>query len=184
MVRIIRKKARKPPDSREMEKNIQTTTYDSPCGRLLLGAIDGRLCLCRWIDDGDSCLSCPSAEPLADVLQEACRQLDRYFAGQLRQFHLPLLLRGTDFQQQAWHTLQAIPYGTTVTYGEEARRMGRPTALRAVGNANHCNPIVVIIPCHRVVAAGGKLGGYGGGLVRKRFLLALEARHAAPSPRF
>jgi methylated-DNA-[protein]-cysteine S-methyltransferase len=83
-------------------------------------------------------------------------------------------MEGTPFQQKAWKAMQTIPYGQTISYAEEARRAGHPTALRAIGNANHRNPIAVIVPCHRVVASHGKIGGYGGGLDRKRFLLNLE----------
>lgn len=115
-----------------------------------------------------------NARPL---LAEACKQLDEYFAGNRTQFDLPLLLEGTDFQRKAWTTLCNIPYGETVSYGEEARRMGMPKAVRAVGGANHANPIAIIVPCHRVIAASGKLCGYGGGVERKAKLLALEKAH-------
>lgn len=114
----------------------------------------------------------------AGVLRAAIEQLEAYFAGELRDFDLPLALRGTPFQRRVWAELQRIAYGQTISYGELARRIGQPTASRAVGLANGRNPIALIVPCHRVIATGGKLGGYGGGLDRKRWLLEHEARRA------
>jgi methylated-DNA-[protein]-cysteine S-methyltransferase len=105
---------------------------------------------------------------------EVARQLDEYFAGARSDFDLPLHLDGTPFQQAVWAQLQAIPYGETISYGELARRVGNPKASRAVGLANGRNPIAVIVPCHRVIAADGTLGGYGGGPDRKTLLLELE----------
>jgi methylated-DNA-[protein]-cysteine S-methyltransferase len=105
---------------------------------------------------------------------EAARQLDEYFRRQRRDFELPLAPRGTAFQLRVWQELQAIPYGAMVSYAELAERVGNPGACRAVGRANGTNPIPVVIPCHRVINAGGALGGYGGGLPVKRALLELE----------
>src|SRR5690606_32152543 len=102
------------------------------------------------------------------------RQLDAYFRGTLRTFDLPLAPQGTPFQQTVWEALRHIPYGQTVSYGELARRVGRPAAVRAVGLANGSNPIAIVIPCHRVIGANGTLTGYGGGLPTKQALLALE----------
>ena len=113
-------------------------------------------------------------DPAADVLTAAARELAEYFAGVRRTFDLPLAPRGTDFQRRVWRALAAIPYGRTQSYGEIARRIGRPAAARAVGMANHRNPLPIIVPCHRVIGADGSLTGYGGGLDRKRWLLALE----------
>jgi methylated-DNA-[protein]-cysteine S-methyltransferase len=113
---------------------------------------------------------------------EARRQLACYFEGKLTQFDLPLAATGTPFQQQVWQALKAIPYGTTLSYGEVARRIGTPSASRAVGMANGRNPIGIIVPCHRVIGANGKLIGYGGGLPRKEALLAFEAAVAAKGP--
>ncbi|HZF55701.1 MAG TPA: methylated-DNA--[protein]-cysteine S-methyltransferase [Polyangiaceae bacterium] len=109
----------------------------------------------------------------------AREQLDAYFNGSLTRFDLPLAPRGTAFQQAVWEILRSIPYGTTVSYAEVARRLGRPDAVRAVGSANGRNPISIIVPCHRVVGSGGLLVGYAGGLDRKRKLLELEARRIA-----
>ncbi len=104
-------------------------------------------------------------------------ELQEYFAGKRCQFSVPLDLRATIFQRAVYRELQQIPYGKTCTYGELAARIGNPKAMRAVGSANATNPIPIIIPCHRVVARGGKLGGYAGGRELKERLLALEARH-------
>lgn len=108
------------------------------------------------------------------LLAEARRQLLAYLAGELREFDLPLSPAGTQFQRQVWEELRKVPYGRTVSYGELARRVGRPKAARAVGQANHNNPIPIIIPCHRVVGSGGALTGYAGGLEIKEKLLRLE----------
>ena len=105
----------------------------------------------------------------------ARRQLEEYFAGERSAFDLPMKLRGTGFQRTVWHELTRIPYGETISYGELARRIGRPDLARAVGTANGQNPIAVIVPCHRVIGSNGKLVGYGGGLDNKRRLLELEA---------
>ncbi len=101
-------------------------------------------------------------------------ELEEYFAGQRRRFDLPLDLRGTPFQKRCWQALLDIPYGETRTYAEIARAVGRPRAFRAVGMANHSNPIAIVVPCHRVIASDGTLGGYGGGLDLKARLLGLE----------
>ncbi|MEA2479225.1 MAG: methylated-DNA-[protein]-cysteine S-methyltransferase [Thermoleophilaceae bacterium] len=106
-------------------------------------------------------------------------QLDAYWAGELRDFDLPLAPAGTPFQRTVWDALVELPYGTTLGYGELAARLGRPHAARAVGAANGQNPISVIVPCHRLVGAGGALTGYGGGIERKRWLVAHEHGNAA-----
>jgi methylated-DNA-[protein]-cysteine S-methyltransferase len=108
------------------------------------------------------------------LLGSAAEQLQSYFAGELREFDLTLTLDGTDFQRQVWEALRVIPFGTAISYSELARRIGKPTASRAVGAANGCNPIAIIVPCHRVIGADGTLTGYGGGLDRKRWLLRHE----------
>ena len=108
------------------------------------------------------------------VLREAVLQLQEYFEGWRRQFDVPLDLEGTPFQKRVWQVLRRIPYGETRTYAEVARLIGRPTAVRAVGRANGTNPVAIIVPCHRVLASSGGLGGYGAGLEVKRRLLMLE----------
>jgi methylated-DNA-[protein]-cysteine S-methyltransferase len=112
----------------------------------------------------------------APLVTEAMRQIEEYFAGRRRDFDLPLDLRGTPFQIEVWEMVRQIPYGETRGYGELARALGRPGAARAVGAANGANPVPILVPCHRVIGAGGALTGYGGGLDRKKFLLELESR--------
>lgn len=147
-------------------------TIQSPLGSLTLVEEDGALVQLSF--DGYTVLE--SEEVDSPLLREAERQLASYFAGQLQVFSLPLCTRGTPFQEKVWCALQKIPYGETRTYGELAAMIAQPTAARAVGGANHRNPLAIIIPCHRVVAAHGGLGGYGGGLDKKQWLLALEEK--------
>lgn len=109
------------------------------------------------------------------VFQRAIQQLNEYFQGQRTEFDLELAPQGTEFQKKVWHELGRIPYGKTISYGELARRIDNPKAVRAVGLANGRNPLSIVVPCHRVIGADGKLTGYGGGLERKRTLLRLEA---------
>jgi methylated-DNA-[protein]-cysteine S-methyltransferase len=113
-------------------------------------------------------------EQSADACATVVSQLEEYFAGARQRFDLPLLPRGTAFQQTVWGALQQIPYGSTLTYRELAHRIGNPAAVRAVGRANATNPIAIVVPCHRVIGADGTLTGYAGGLARKANLLALE----------
>ena len=114
-------------------------------------------------------------DPTDPVLAEAAGQLGAYFAGELREFDLALRPSGTPFQLTVWQALRRIPYGGTITYGELARRIGRPTAARAVGRANGQNPLPIVVPCHRVIGADGRLTGYAGGLDIKTALLAVES---------
>jgi methylated-DNA-[protein]-cysteine S-methyltransferase len=122
----------------------------------------------------------PDAEWVPSLLElkPAVDQLESYFCGTTTRFDLPLDLAGTDFQLKTWRALRAIPYGQTRTYGQVAKTLGQPGAARAVGLANHQNPVPIVVPCHRVIGADGSLTGYGGGLPRKRRLLELEARFA------
>ena len=152
---------------------MSTTQIDTPVGRLTLVASDAGIRTILW--DGVD----PPAEEDAggeEVLADAARQLSEYFAGTRRSFELPLDLKGTPFQQKAWLALATIPFGETVSYGEQARRLGNPNAPRAVGSANRVNPIPIVLPCHRVIGADGSLTGFGGGLDTKRLLLDHEAR--------
>ncbi|MBI4873264.1 MAG: methylated-DNA--[protein]-cysteine S-methyltransferase [Acidobacteria bacterium] len=112
------------------------------------------------------------------LIRETARQLEEYFRGERRRFEIPLDLRGTPFQLKVWKALRAIPYGETRSYADIARAVGRPTASRAVGGANGRNPVGIIVPCHRVIAASGGLGGFGCGLAYKKKLLAVEANRA------
>ncbi|KFN38748.1 MAG: cysteine methyltransferase [Sulfuricurvum sp. MLSB] len=113
-----------------------------------------------------------SEHPLLLRLEEELRE---YFEGKRKTFTLPLNPRGTPFQKAVWETLRTIPYGETISYAQEAERFGNPKAVRAVANANGRNPIAILIPCHRVIASGGGIGGYSGGIWRKEFLLGLES---------
>ncbi|TWF82945.1 methylated-DNA--[protein]-cysteine S-methyltransferase [Kitasatospora viridis] len=152
------------------------TVIDSPCGPLTLVAEDGAL-TGLYMTDQRHRPDQSGFGPRADgepVFALAADQLAAYFAGELREFELPLAPHGTPFQQRVWEQLRRIPYGETRSYGELALALGAPNASRAVGLANGRNPIGVIVPCHRVVGADGSLTGYGGGLPRKRMLLALE----------
>ena len=111
------------------------------------------------------------------ILRETARQLEAYFARSLREFDLPLILKGTPFQIRVWRALEQIPYGQTRSYAEQARAIGAPDAVRAVGAANGRNPIPIVVPCHRVIGSNGQLTGFGGGLPLKRWLLDLERGH-------
>ena len=146
-------------------------SVDTPIGPLVLRAEDGRL-------SGVAFAAAAASRSREPVLLEAEAQLDAYFDGELRRFELPLASRGTPFQLRVWEALLEIPYGGTVSYSELAAAIGRPSACRAVGAANGRNPLAVIVPCHRVIGAAGALTGYGGGVERKRLLLALEAGKA------
>jgi methylated-DNA-[protein]-cysteine S-methyltransferase len=145
------------------------TVVDSPIGPLGLIASDAALQ--GVVFDGRTI----RPERKSPLLDEAARQLEAYFAGELVAFDLPLELSGTDFQRRCWLALATIPYGQTVSYGEQARRLGLGTEkARAVGAANGSNPLPLVLPCHRVIGADGSLTGFGGGLHVKRFLLELE----------
>lgn len=170
---------------------ITTRLYGSPCGELLLGAFGGALCLCDWpVGKSRAAVSrrlqrrfsAVYEEGTSPILTAAAAQLDGYFAGTRTAFDLPLVLAGTPFQEAVWRALCGIPYGGTVSYGELARRIGMPGAVRAVANANGANALSIFIPCHRVIGADHTLTGYGGGLAAKRYLLDLEAETAAFGP--
>jgi len=151
---------------------------NSPIGDLLLAGDD----------DGLSLIGFPKGKMRHDPepdwifnekrLAEACQQLTEYFAGERKEFDLPLQLSGTEFQVQVLEELLRIPYGETTSYGDIAKRIGRPKAMRAVGAANGRNPIPIVIPCHRVIGSSGDLTGFGGGLDTKEALLRLEAENS------
>jgi methylated-DNA-[protein]-cysteine S-methyltransferase len=151
------------------------TTMESPIGELLLLG-DGEALRGLHMQAGRNPLAIqPRWQRNDDAFAEVRSQLDEYFAGRRSSFDIPMQLEGTAFQRTVWHALTEIPYGETISYGELARRIGRPDRARAVGTANGQNPIAVIVPCHRVIGSNGKLVGYGGGLDNKRRLLELEA---------
>ena len=143
-------------------------TMASPLGPLALTEADGKLT--GLIFGG----TVSEEAPPTPLLREAAAQLCAYFDGTLRGFHLPLSLGGTPFRHAVWEALLEIPYGETVSYGDIARRIGNPRAVRAVGQAVGCNPISIIVPCHRVIGSDGSLTGFGWGLSAKEFLLRLE----------
>lgn len=155
------------------------TSCNSPLGRILLAASDDQL-VGVWFVEGQRHLPDASHWPEAanhPVLLQAQTQLAQYFCGQRTSFDLPLGLGcGTEFQQSVWQALLNVPCGATVTYGELSARLGKPTAVRAVGGAIGRNPLSIIVPCHRIVGANGTLTGYGGGLERKAALLQLEGQ--------
>jgi methylated-DNA-[protein]-cysteine S-methyltransferase len=158
---------------------ISFTYLESPIGRLLLST-DGVALTGLYMDVPSRNFE-PGADwaldPSAGPLPAAARQLNEYFAGSRRDFDLPLRMQGTEFQQRVWRRLTEIRYGETWSYGELAKRVGNANASRAVGLANGSNPISIVVPCHRVIGANGSLTGYGGGLERKRWLLAHEGLH-------
>ncbi|BBX15488.1 methylated-DNA--[protein]-cysteine S-methyltransferase [Mycolicibacterium duvalii] len=154
---------------------------DSPVGLLTLAGVDNRLAHLRMVDQ--------TYEPDRagwerddTAFPEAVRQLEEYFRGDREQFDLELEMAGTAFQRRVWEALLTIPYGQTRSYGEIARQIGAPGASRAVGLANGHNPIGIIVPCHRVIGANGKMTGYGGGIERKELLLGLERSRVSAQP--
>ena len=161
------------------------TYMDSPIERLMLVSDGTCLTGLLMVEHKHG----PAIEPhwkpddTAEPFAETKRQLEAYFGGRLTQFNLPIKQQGTDFQRKVWKELMNIPFGETISYGELARRVGNPNASRAVGLANGQNPISIIVPCHRVIGANGKLVGYGGGLGRKEILLQLERSAVSNQPR-
>ncbi len=166
------------------ETNLHYTTLPSPIGDLLAGASPTGICWLGWQDDSaPSTLETvcrkwyPGSSPDDEqhpLLTQLAQELDEYFHQRRQQFTVPLDLHGTEFEQSVWRVLQKIPYGETRSYGQIAAELGKPKAVRAVGRANGANNIPILIPCHRVISAAGKLHGYTGGRWRKERLLALE----------
>ena len=161
--------------------NIQR--HQTQLGELLLGSSDDRLCL-LWLGDQETRRAIDNwirkkldAEPVDqndEVLEKTRKQVNEYLKGNRKEFDIPLLMVGTDFQRRVWKALIRIPYGATSTYGKIAEDIGIPRAVRAVGGAAGANPISIIVPCHRVIGSNGGLVGYGGGLPLKKWLLRLE----------
>lgn len=145
--------------------------FDSPVGRLVIEVDDSGILALDFDQNGETYTD--SHPYLTRVFEE----LDAYFHGKLKHFSVPLNPQGTPFQKSVWETLTRIPYGQTISYSDEAQHLQHPKATRAVANANGKNKIAIIIPCHRVIAKGGGIGGYSGGLWRKEYLLALEAKY-------
>ncbi|MDR3619773.1 MAG: methylated-DNA--[protein]-cysteine S-methyltransferase [Paludisphaera borealis] len=158
-----------------MSTSTHFVWYLSPIGEILMTARDGALTsLYLHGRRSDATISDDWTEG-GSILDAARSQLEAYFDGRSQDFNLPMEPDGTPFQRRVWEELGKIPYSETISYAELARRVGKPSAARAVGGANGRNPISVIVPCHRVIAADGTLGGYGGGLDRKLWLLQHEA---------
>ena len=153
-------------------------TFPSPIGSLTL--CEQNNAIVKLAFDNES-MVLTAQEAQTELLKNAAKQLDEYFAGIRTAFDLPLHPNGTEFQRSVWSALTNISYGQTKTYGAIAREIMNPNAARAVGNANNRNPIPIIIPCHRVIGASGDLVGYGGGLQRKQFLIDVEQRIAQQS---
>jgi methylated-DNA-[protein]-cysteine S-methyltransferase len=151
---------------------MASTVIASPVGPLRLTAGNGALTEIAFLGHAEAERGDLDTDP---VLRAAAEQLGEYFAGDRTTFDLPLAPIGTPFQQAVWHVLREIPYGQTWSYADVALRIGKPTAVRAVGAANGRNPIPIVVPCHRVVGANGTLTGYGGGLENKQTLLGLES---------
>jgi len=161
---------------------IATREIASPVGPLLAGAVDGGVCLLeftgprasRGLEELHRLLDADAGAGGFALLDQLEAELGEYFAGERRAFGVPLVLPGTAFQRGVWDELLRIGYGETISYGELARRVGSPEGQRAVGAANGRNRVAIVVPCHRVIDASGRLHGYGGGLERKRKLLELE----------
>lgn len=164
-------------------KAIIIQRYLSPCGELLLGAFDGKLCLCDWQQRKDrqkidkrlqTALGADYTKGKNRLLDLAVQQLDEYFSGKRQYFDVPLLLIGTTFQRNVWSELIQIPYATTLSYRQVAQNIGKEKSVRPLASAIGANAISIFIPCHRVIGSNGSLTGYAGGLAAKQKLLLLE----------
>ena len=164
---------------------IKITRYQSPVGEMIIGSYRDKLCICDWAVEKrrgtidrriQRHLNASYEEGTSKVIERAISQLDEYFAGNRTTFSVPVAFTGSEFQCAVWTELMTIPYGSTISYGELARRIKNPKAVRAVASANATNPISIFVPCHRVIGSNHKLTGYGGGLDAKQRLLELESR--------
>ncbi len=172
-----------------MPNSIEIQYYQSPCGNLILGSYEDKLCLCDWTfrkrrDMIDSRiqkgLNAQYEEKSSDIIAKTITQLEEYFAKKRTDFDLPLLFVGTDFQRAVWNELIKVPFGKTETYGGLSKRMNNPNAVRAVASANGANAISIIVPCHRIIGNNNQLTGYAGGLPAKKKLLELEFSSNTP----
>ncbi|UCF91476.1 MAG: methylated-DNA--[protein]-cysteine S-methyltransferase [Desulfobacterales bacterium] len=156
---------------------VTFTYFQSPWGQILVAQNPRGLTAIQFRQGSNVKAPDPRWRFVRKLDGDAVAQLQAYFAGERREFDLPLALEGTPFQREVWMALREIPYGATVAYADLARRIGRPHAFRAVGAANGRNPLPIVVPCHRVIGSDGTLTGYGGGLHIKAALLALERKH-------
>ncbi len=163
---------------------IITKSYESPCGTLLLGSLEGELCLCDWQEGKhhnkvlrrlQRALQAEYENGTSVIIGKTTRELDEFFAGKRQAFDIPLLFIGTGFQKEVWNELLKIDFGQSISYAELTRRLGRPESIRAVANAIGANAISILVPCHRVIGSDHSLTGYAGGLSAKRLLLELES---------
>lgn len=168
------------------KKQVNIQYYNSPCGEIILASIEEKLCLCDWNQKPCAernkrrlrkCFNADCIIASSSVLEQTKMQLDEYFAGERKTFNIPLLLVGTDFQQQVWNALLNITYGETRSYKDVAQSIGNTKAVRAVAGAIGANGISILIPCHRVIGSNHTLTGYAGGLEAKRRLLEMEGEH-------
>ncbi len=154
---------------------LEYKSLNTPVGKMVLVANQEKLLSFSW---GEASYFHTGAELKKArsnaLLTSVEEQLKSYFSRKTKTFKIPLQLQGTEFQEKAWNVLREIPYGVAISYAEQARRVGNPRATRAIGSANGKNPIAIIVPCHRVIGANGKLSGFGGGVWAKEFLLSLE----------
>lgn len=166
-----------------LKNQIYIAHYQQGVFDMVMGCFEDKLCLFNYRDKPSRsavdkriqrALNAEFVEQETPLLEQARQQMDAYLAGELIQFDLPLLLLGTEFQKSVWQALLAVPYGETASYLELAQAINKPTACRAVANANRANALSMIIPCHRIIGRDGTLVGYGGGLERKQALLDLE----------
>ncbi len=166
-----------------MKQQINISYHKTKIGELIIGSFNNQLCLLDFryrkmrntVDNRlKKQLNAEFIEQQDEIIEQAKQQIDEYLIGTRKDFDIPLLLMGTDFQKQVWHELLNIDYGETIAYSQLATRINNPKAVRAVGTANGANAIALIVPCHRVIANDGSLGGYGGGLAVKKRLLQIE----------
>lgn len=166
-----------------MSNVIITKKIKTPVGEMILGALDAKICFLEFYlperykempGKLRKVFDAELVEGTNEVIEQAEKELQEYFAGKRKQFTVPLDLRGTKFELKIWDQLLKIPYGQVCSYSDIAKKIHNPKSVRAVGGANHSNPVAIIVPCHRVVGKNGSLSGYGGGMDKKKFLLQLE----------
>ncbi len=158
-------------------QSVNTSYYESPIGLIEIQSIDNKLCSILFIDKKQDC----PTSPYSSINTMCVKQLEEYFSGTRLVFDLPYIQDGTEFQQKVWNELLSIPYGSTLSYGQLAKQLGDEKSVRAVGSSNGKNKLLIILPCHRVIASNGSLTGYAGELWRKEWLLKHEINYSAPA---